>query len=337
MAASILLTSGSVLAGSPVVAKVQSEALSVAYTFYRIVLRVTVGTRVYDLAAACTPGDAVSFDISPCLRSAVQMADDAPITAAGTRTYPVYEASLVAYANYVSSGEEVMASIALYNSGDPVRFIRGRWSDEERAGQTTLDVQALTTKPATPEYVGEGDMVVVPQRYDEAVAFPATTLPSPTSIAAVATYAAATDGLTTIEGRHFQVLPFSDRDRVAVQFINSRGVHESASLLANTSGDNPAGHVTSSVSSETYDVIPPTAFGCVLRRGKRVTGSGLQLALTTDWLTEEWAWWYAHELLEAERAWVLFRGKWHPCHFEADGGVTSDNTFRIGLTAVLDW
>ena len=335
MAATIQLTSGSALAGSPVVAQVTTEALTVAYSFYRVILQVVASGGGVSITAPlvqnCEAGDTVVFDISSVVRSLYAKVRDAAVTVAGDHSYPVYGVSLTAYANYVSGGVETNTAIATMT--DAADLIRGRWYDRDRRGNDTATVSALSRKPTSPaEHVYIGQMLVVPKA--GSWGFPDNDLEAPAVTGYVVTAADAAAGTKTINGRTFEVQPYPDDEHVFMQFINSRGVHESIAVLKDPAEGDPIAYMTTDVEREAFDVVPATAFGSVLGHGSRVTANRTRLALQTDCFGREWVDWLRNELLVAEQAWVLVDGRWEPCTIDA-GTMTTDTNWRMHFAVVV--
>ena len=268
-------------------------------------------TGVYEMSQTFS-GDTqqtIEFDVSSCFRAVADNYRYQPVTSLEDILFPVFRASVRAYASYIKDGSRITTP-DLYpggtnegdnpNSGNS-RFIietrMGRYSDFERhlSVSSASLVATLTRKPlSSPELVFVGDII----RYAHYIT---TTGPSPSNVPVTSSYQITEDtkehSSITLEGHKYFVAPRS-RGSVQFQFVNSRGCIETIRAFALPSEKGKLSITDRTISRfESFDDFS--------RRISHKQQQPSELSLSSGPVDYQWAQWWFYEFCKSENVWML--------------------------------
>ncbi|MCQ2300516.1 MAG: hypothetical protein MJZ81_10385 [Bacteroidales bacterium] len=317
MASNLIKTSGSIFMGNPITysVKAESEPVEGSVSFHRVKLRVTVSGKTYELSTPAKSGETVEFDISSCLRAAADAYEYTPLEG-GTVSYPTFVASIEARDVWLKDG--VLIDPAPLNGGKPTAqctAVMGGLSDFER--HKSLILVSYSRKPHTgEEIVYVGDDVVVGTSLGE----------TPQSAVRQILASEAGKSLTLADG-HRVYVDSTPRNSMQFQFVNSRGVMESARAFQLES-EKVSGH------TEEHTISRLERFTQFSRVFARKSADRTELTLSSGFVTYEWAVWWAYEFCASSHAWIMYDGEWIPCTVARDDSFTVIDRTKPGMCHV---
>lgn len=349
MAKKIILTSGSILNGSPITFSVMPQLVTgkdadgkVIYpSFHRVIIEVKCGlsTGSYETIKMSAPveqeieGLDVSLDVSSALRT---LRDSYEYTPYAT-TYPYVSFNVKAYDEYMLNGEvKTNQGVQFYPSETTyLRTLFGSFTDAERyiSGAGKGSVTSLSRKPvSSPHAIAVGETFAYTPPYSTYQTIDSSgTLESPTSKIINITQ----EGVQVVGGQNLYALPASEaKNRTGFRFINSFGVLESISV--------PKAYSKKlSVSTLVYTVERQETFNKFSRVASKKQNDKESWLFQTDPLTEDWLSWYLHEFLMSEHIWIEVKGTWLPCTITPEDDITmmdktNVNMFSVSFTVQLD-
>ncbi|MDD3037888.1 hypothetical protein [Bacteroides sp.] len=321
MAKSIVLSSGSLLCGSPIVFSVMPNTINERATFHRVKMEISAALSTdssfdnYIQSAKAKNGVEVAFDVSSTLRSVASKYVYEYQTTDRVYPYLIYE--LKVYDEYMIDGI-LHEKEGVMSYGSTLYAYIGEFTDIERyLSSSSKSVQRFSRKPKLGEVCATDELLLYP-----------TTLLEPALMDSVITTGqkvnvrslSGLSGVNTFDGHTVYVVP-SSSNRIQFQFVNKLGVVESISVEVRKS-------LSYETITETDTVSVPSAF-CPGRRILSRKGTKQQTyAMSTGALNEDWADWWINEFLDCTKgAWVKMEGIWVPCEvIPEDTIIVSDET-----------
>jgi len=324
--------SGSPLIGSPIIVIVNPAAYHEAWVFHRVILRVYAGLAIPDASEGTSDADytkfefstpvetktvngvtttqPMSFDVSSALQA---VADRYEYQSLPPTQYPYVKFRIEALDEYMENGDtrqtDVVPLGGLFEGVTPFYFyaVQGAFNDLERMlSDGNKQATYFTRKPtSSPEVVFRNNQVVIPltvggdglglesDYVDDGGHFVDN---HPVGVPRSVVYTPAADGLQTLGDRQVYAIA-KPLDGYLVRFINSMGCMETL-------------HVRSLVTKEVNITTNKHAIArretfSKFSRGLTVKQNDYETwALTSGPLDEQWASWYIHEFLMAERIWI---------------------------------
>lgn len=329
MAQSLILSSGSVLNGSPITFKIRPNYVSkklytgeVVYPSYHLVrLEITCGVSGGDyevrkmskpvLKESSGADNVVEIDISSELRSFRDSVLYSPVMA----SFPMVRFGVRAYDEYMIDGEvfpKVDSIDYCMETSKRLSTLFGYFPDVERMKSGgSLPVRRLTRRPTTSPhlaYVGE-TVAYSPDYSTDQLLEASASLSAPT----LKTETLSAAGLHTVGP--FSLYATQGSNRVCFRFINSYGVIESVSVPAPMQekfSATKSSYVKTAV--ETFNSFSRSAS---FKRNNKETWLFMSDPLTSDWMR-----WYLHEFFMSEHVWVLLDDEWIPCSIDFDDDIT---------------
>lgn len=358
MAQHIILTSGSILNGSPITLSVKPNIISGELSFHRIILEIKCGmTEVesgdYEIIKMSSPVEAedgkdVTIDISSALRTFRDSYEYTPTPS----TYPIVKFNIKTYDEYMIKGE-VRQTSPIYYPQNPedlpadrrdeayMRTLFGKFPDIIRLTTTTgyKTLTTLTQKPkTTPQIVAIGETLAYTPPYDtEQQLIGSHTLIAPQSKATEVKK----EGLQTLGYQTIYALPSTEAiNRQVFRFINTFGVLESISTPSAYSKNL-------NIKSTPYILARQETFNQFSRSAIRKHSNNESWHFKTDPLDESWIRWYLHEFLMSEYIWIAITPTsttetiWLPCTITPEEDITFiDHTktseYTLTFTAKFD-
>lgn len=314
MAQGLVLVSGSPLIGSPITYQVQAAVVSGKTAFHRVKLTVKCSLSgssrqmSLTLSSPAESGEVLKFDISSALRAA---ADEYEYTPYPQSSYPTVSYSLEVVDEYMQNGE-VHDNVGKVTSSGGTCYL-GAFSDYERlvSGGNRSMPSSFTRKPNTmPEVVSKGEKIVIPG-----------------SSSGCAEYTANAEGLQTIGGRQFFVLPDNTPDRYEFRFVNGLGVLESISVRS-------LAQESMNVTQETFIRAVQETFGSFSRGIVKKKNDYDMWKLSSGPLDKAWQAWFMHEFLMCKFCWVKVGEVWIPCHIVPEETVAGVDRTQTSLREV---
>ncbi len=338
MAKKITLTSGSILAGNPIILSIQPETLNNP-SFHRIIVEVTFSNLEddYETVKFTVPvtqekaGYEVSLDISSALRVPL---DSYEYTPAPT-TYPVISWYVRAYDEYMNNNGDVHTGVnEVYFPQKPqagentnLRCIAGTFSDLERLKSgVTKAVTSLSAKPTgVPELTVVGDSFVYPVDYATPQRLSqSASLEAPASAEEKITQ----EGNQVIHGHPVYAIPTREAGkRTTFRFVNRYGLLESISI--------PRAHIQKmSVETTAYTLTKQETFNSFSRSATQKQNDRESWTFQTDPLAPSWKQWYYHEFLMSEKYWMLVENTWLPCTITLEDEVVIKDLTALNMPAI---
>lgn len=303
--------SSCIFMGNPIVyTVVPSSVTGTNIAFHRVKMTGSINDHQFELSQPVDDNTGlVEFDISSWFRSAAELYEYNPVTSLSV-AFPVFSTANVRIKDvWVEEGvlrEGGEASVPSRSA------IIGEYSDYERS--RSMLTGSLSRKPVSGELLFPGDTVV----------YATGTSLSPASMSfSVPTTAA---GSVTAGGRQMYAIPF-ERNSVQFQFVNSRGCIESIR----------AWHLdTEKMKSETKKNIISKfeRFTSFSRTYQNKLSRPSEFAMSSGFVSYQWAKWWAYEFCMARRCWMLADGQWIPCHITVDDTTTVIDRSKVGLCSV---
>ena len=314
MATSIVLTSGSLFCGNPIVVNVTAEATPTDAVFHRVKLEVKAKRNItgeaqetFVLSSPVSSSETIKIDISSALRSVAEKDTYSPLTADSTLQPLVY--TLRAWDEYMVNGL-LTEDVGVRSYGSTLYALQGAFTDMERLlSSATKSVQKFTRKPITGEVCAADEVLVYPAPYTTAASLTGNASTRTSKVYALTNLS----GAQTYHGHTIYVVPAS-KHRYLFQFVNSLGMMESISV------ESLAAHEVEKTHEE-HIVTAPHAFNKINRAIASKTADRSIIKLSTGPLTINWLDWFAHEFMEARQMWVRLDGNYIPCSIISEEGV----------------
>lgn len=334
MATSIVLKSGSLFCGNPIVVAVNAESVPDDATFHRVKLEVTANffpdgdtyrfnQNTYILSSPAKSGEQLMIDVSSALRSV--SSDYLFQYAESERTLSYLSYTLKAYDEYMQNGI-LNEKVGERDYGSTLYALLGGFSDMERyrLGSTLIKpVQKFSRKPASGEVCDENTTYVYTESFSSGKNLTDTLTAGPT--VKVLTLSGA-DTTQQIDGRSVYIHK-ARPDSFQFQFVNSLGGIETATAISLPK------ETTEKESSE-YTVTAPASFNEVRRNLIKKLVSRKSWSMSSGPVDEDWYEWWCEEFLQAEQAWVYLSGTWVPCSIVPDEDTEGTDWSKSELSAV---
>lgn len=307
MASGLGIIDGGTYVKNPVLVSVTSDALTGNVSFHKVMVEVTAAlstdseytTRVCsavvpDSSRACQ----LKVDISSALRAVADGIEYDPTVL----SIPHVVYSLKAWDEYMKDGD--IHDVAEVSGVSGTAYVGG-YTDRERI---LGSYGGFSTKPATPEIVGVGESVVVPNGRTTS-----------------ASYEVTASGANTL-GRSVYAVP-SDIDRYELRFVNSRGLIESVSLKCMVQGEQKMEQ------NETTRAMQETMRNFSRLSIKKTTNTP-SLKMNSGPLDRAWLRWFAEEFLVTQDAWIKIDGAWWHCNVTSEDSISTVNRLKREILSV---
>lgn len=307
MAKSIVLSSGSLLCGSPIVFNVMPSTISERATFHRVKMEISAALSTdhsldkYLQSANAKNGVEITFDVSSILRSVASkyvyeyQTED--------RTYPYLIYTIKAYDEYMIDGI-LYEREGEYDYGSRLYALMGEFTDIERyLSNNTKSVQRFSRKPNIGEVCATNELLLYPTALSEPAVMGSVIT---TGQVVIARSLSGLLGPNTFDGHTIYVIPPSD-SRMQFQFVNKLGIVESISADMRKS-------LSYETTTETDTVSAPSGFNPNRRILSRKGANQQSYEMTSGVVNQDWADWWINEFLDCKRgAWVRLDDFWIPC------------------------
>lgn len=276
-------------------------------TFHRVIAEVSVGGRIFEQSlpiSGISGNSQVVFDISSSLRS---YTDGIKIDyVKKTFYYQTINFSVSFREEYMQNGVLHKQKLAAEYSG---QAFSGGYTDRERISSSvnSADNASFTLRPSSPMLIPQGHSFLCHTKMNgQRVAMMFSSIEDVKN--------------TNFEPTRGSLYQVPDSRRwYDFQFINTRGVHESAFAFC-YSGESVKGGVQTHVRSlrETFSTVS--------RRINVVEPATSVLSFSSGYVDLQWAKWWAYEFCKAnkhQQHWIKMDGLWVPC------SVTLKDNFQI--------
>lgn len=328
MAKSIILSSGSLLCGSPIVLDITPNTVNSRATFHRLKLEVSVALstdasfEVYKQSEKVQNNQPIHMDISSILRSAASKYVYEYQTA--DRTYPYLIYTLKAYDEYMIDGI-LYEKEGEMDYGARLYAFMGKFTEVERyLSNQTKEVRCFSRKPSSGEVCVSDELFLYP-----------TPLVQPLSMGAIlsagpvvkARSLSGLSGMQTFDGHSVYVIPPS-ANRIQFQFVNKLGIVESISAETREA-------LSYETTTETDVVSVPGSF----RPNRRILsrkGNKQQIyAMSSGIVNLDWADWWINEFLDCSQAWIKLNGNWFPCEVQPEDSISVYDKANNSMCEIL--
>lgn len=261
-------------------------------TFRQIVIKVDIHSTwddkdsTYFFYADASAGTELSVDISSALRGAMKGwepdAESIPVSTSGSLTYPYATFSAYLWKKYMLDGivydtennrTERLGAYAYYGGLSEYELLT--YDKHIYEYRTTLD---FSRKPSSGELQAVGDIKT-------------------TSSLSGSSVKTTTSTVTTAD--------FGKGELQQFLFVNSLGVLETVSAFSRES-------LAYGIESETKNLASAPAYFAKPNRTTHKTGGRGKLAMSSGFVTRDWADWWTTEFLMAKKYWMLYDGRWLP-------------------------
>lgn len=340
MASGLILVSGSPLIGSPIVYQVISDTLSGTPVFHRVKLKVTCALTTdndwteIEMSSPVGSHETIYIDISSALRA---VADKYQFTPSPPTNYPYVKYYLAAWDEYLLNGIIYSGESNPTTNGSaqsPSSALMGAFSDLERLkalpntyGFGERMTSKFTRKPSTTEIVQVGETYIRPQPMVVTIGNIANGPQSTTTLIQG-------EGQQIINGVSLYALPFGQKDRYQLRFVNGLGCLESINVQSLAKEE---------VSFETqqFTLARQQKFSDVSRGMAVKRNDTTKYKLSSGPLDAAWQQWFLHEFLMARWAWIKIDDYWIPCHILPDETVQAidrktNDPLEVQFTVQLD-
>lgn len=281
-------------------------------TFHRVIAEVTVGGMTFTQSEPVnSETSSVVFDISTSLRA---YADSTIYSAVvGSETYSPIEYSVKFHDEYMQAGRIQKSPDRSVSSGTA---IVGGYTDFERltgAGATSAETADYTLRPSSPYILPSGADYLCYRR---------------TGATRTARMRSA---ISPEELRYYDTgsgYPVTDNGRwTAFQFINTRGLHETAFAQCYSSEQIKGG-------TQTHVRALRETFAQMSHRLGVPDPAYAALSFSSGFVDLPWAKWWAYEFCKSKHHWMLIDGIWLPCKVEIKDGASIINRTKTELLSV---
>lgn len=278
-------------------------------SFHRIKMNVNINGHEFELSQPVDDNsDYVEFDISGCFRAMAELYELAPVV--DSTSFPVFTTNKITVKDVWV--EEGVARDGGHFTASDRSAIMGAYSDYERLHN--ILTPTFSRKPASPEIVFSGDVVIIPD--GSALAPSSTAYKVPASAS----------GSVSLNGRKFYAIP-SVRNSYQFQFFNSRGCIESVRAFC-----IDAQKLKSEKNKITYSRFE--RFGSFSRTWQKKHVAPSEFTMTSGFVDYEWAQWWAYEFCTASRHWMFYEGTWLPCQISIDDSLTIIERTKVNMCSI---
>lgn len=299
---------------NPINHTVRSASLG-EVTFHRVIARISIGGEEYVQSMPVSrEGQDVYFDISSSLRAYVESIHDDHDAVTSYKSYDTYGFSVTFTDEYMKDGKKENPMPNSTWSGQVA--IAGGYTDMERlrgASATSAETASYTLRPASPMLVPSGHDYLCYSRSGAA-----RTARMRSSIAG--------DQLIGYHSGSLYEVPDNGR-WTAFQFINTRGLHETAFAQCYSSEQIKGG-------TQTHVRALRETFAQMSHRLGVPDPSYAALSFSSGFVDLPWAKWWAYEFCKSKHHWMLIDGIWVNCKVELKDGASIINRTKTELLSV---
>ena len=283
-------------------------------TFHRVVATVTIGGKAYKQSLPVNQhGQTVEFDLSSSLRAYAESINDGDAAVAHRKEYDAIPFSVVFTDEYMSGGKATQTENSRWS--DQVA-ISGGYTDMERlhgAAEQDAESASYTMRPLTQMLLPEGFDYLCYRAEGEKRTASMRSAIEPTMLKFYTT------------GNNYEV-PDNGRWQ-AFQFINTRGLHETAFAQCYSSEQIKGG-------TQTHVRALRETFSQMSHRLGIPDPSYAALSFSSGFVDLPWAKWWAYEFCKSKHHWMLIDGIWLPCKGELKDGASVINRTKAELLSV---
>lgn len=300
---------------NPINKDVKSKALS-NVTFHRVVATVAIGGKTFKQSEPVNHGgDTVHFDLSSSLRAYAESVKDTDAAVTSRKEYQSIPFSVVFTDEYMSGGKATQTENSRWS--DQVA-IAGGYTDMERlhgAKPAEAEKTSYTLSPASsPRIIPlSGDYICYKRSDATRTARLRSTITTPEELAQ---YTIGNNYAVTDNGRW-----------TAFQFVNTRGLHETAFAQCYSSEQIKGG-------TQTHVRALRETFASISHRLGIPDPSYAALSFSSGFVDLPWAKWWAYEFCKSKHHWMLIDGIWLPCKVELKDGASVINRTKTELLSV---
>lgn len=334
MATSIVLKSGSLFCGNPIVVAVNAENVPEDATFHRVKLEVTANffpdgdtyrfnQNTYIFSSPANSGETILIDVSSALRSVSSDYLFNYVESERTLSYLSY--TLKAYDEYMQDGI-LNEKVGERDYGSTLYALLGGFTDMERyrLGDTLIKpVQKFSRKPVLGEVCDENTNYVYTESFSTGKNLTDILTEGPTVRVQPLSGA---DTIQQIDGRSIYIHK-ARTDAFLFQFVNLLGGIETATAISLPK------QTTQKESSE-YTVTAPASFNEVRRNLIKKLLSRKSWSMSSGPVDEDWYEWWCEEFLQTEQAWIYLSGLWVPCSIVPDDDTEGTDWSSGEMSAV---
>lgn len=286
-----------------------------AVTFHRVIAKISIGGEEYVQSMPVSrEGQDVYFDISSSIRAYVESIHEDQNAVAGDKQYNTYGFSVTFTDEYMKDGKKEPPKDNSTWSGQVA--ISGGYTDMERlrgASATSAETASYTLRPASPMLVPSGHDYLCYRRLGaERIACMRSTIPG--------------NQMNTYHTGNLYEVPNNGR-WTAFQFVNSRGLHETAFAQCYSSEQIKGG-------MQTHVRALRETFNSVTHRLAVPDPANAALSFSSGFVDLAWAKWWAYEFCKARKVWMLYDGLWLPCQVTIKDGASIINRAKVELLSV---
>lgn len=292
---------------TPINKTVRAASLS-NVTFHRVVATVNIGDSAYKQSQPVShEGQSLDFDLSSSVNAYVKSIGEDQNSVSSMKTIACIVFQSCSRTNYMLNGQ---AQKRANSSWSGQVAIAGGYTDMERmrgASANVAESASFTLRPSsTPMLVPAGYSILT---YSRSGASRSASMSSVTQ---------ETSGIFTV--------PASAR-WTAFQFVNTRGLHESAFAQCYASEQIKGG-------SQTHVRALRETFSTISRRLNVNDPANAALSFSSGFVDLPWAKWWAYEFGKAKHHWMLVDGLWLPCQVTVKDGASIINRSKTELLSV---
>ena len=301
---------------NPINRRVTSSSLAgvTKPTFHRVIATVTIGGLTFRQSLPVNAhGETVEFDLSSSMRAYVESLNLSQSAVTSSQTYSAYDFSVKFTDDYMAGGKAESK-----DNGSPFTgtVIAGGYTDFERltgAGATSAEVADYTLRPSSPYILPSGADYLC---YRSSGATRTAKMRS---------------AIAPEELRYYDTgsgYPVTDNGRwTAFQFINTRGLHETAFAQCYSSEQIKGG-------TQTHVRALRETFSQMSHRLGIPDPSYAALSFSSGFVDLPWAKWWSYEFCKSKHHWMLIAGIWLPCKVELKDGASVINRTKTELLSV---
>lgn len=283
-------------------------------TFHRVIAKISIGGEEYVQSMPVSrEGQDVYFDLSSSLRAYVESIhyDQQPVK--DSKVYDVYTFSVVFKDEYMSGGKAHSVDNSTW-SGQVA--IAGGYTDMERlrgASPTDAESASCSLRPSSPFLLPSGLAHLCYRKEGS-------------SRTATMSSSIADTMFKFYDTGNFYSVP-ADRRWTAFQFVNTRGLHETAFAMCYSSEQIKGG-------SQTHVRSLRESFASIAHRLNVPDPSYASLSFSSGFVDLQWARWWAYEFCKAKLHWVLIDGLWVPCQVNIKDGASVVNRSKTEMLSI---
>lgn len=341
MVSNFCFYSGSPLCGSPIILQATAATLkdSSLVSFRHLVMKI-YAVRInpsensdseeyseFSFLTSVTDEETVRMDISSALKSVMETWE----RKYDSLSVPYVKYHAEAYEEWMIKGKVITSESAQLkrdSSSSEMEFFyayMGRFTQMERLeawekrteDSLFMEIQSLSTKPASGEMVPVGESIIQPVPYASPIGLEEEEPHTPSSVS----YSFNTTGMQSISGavaggkdRKIYVIE-NDRHAYGFRFFNRRGCLESVTAYG-------LPEEKAVMSNEKYIQTAFEEFYTFPRTIVRKTPAQREIQMSSGPLDKDWQNWWIGEFLVAEYVWMLHDGIWIPCAIVPEDDTT---------------